>query len=379
LSLHLSETELQKNLLEWFDLHGRKWIPWKLNSKGYTPLSTDILSPYQIWIAEVMLQQTQLNVVLPYWFKWINVFPSLIDLSQAKQQDVLMLWQGLGYYSRAKRILQSSKILINLIPEDKYLDNTFWPVKLEQWMSLPGVGRSTAGSIISSAFNLPYPILDGNVKRILSRLFACEKTLNKNEKYLWELSSSILPVENPRDFNQALMDLGTKVCTRTNPSCSICPLQNFCIAYIEYDPCDFPKKCMKKIIPYQEIGIGIIFNREGKLLIDQRLEDSNMGGMWEFPGGKKLAKEPIEKTIEREIEEELGIDIDVGIKLLSFEHAYSNKKLHFTVHICELIAGEPKALASQKFLWISPEKLCDFPFPAANTKIISELHKHLCI
>ena len=136
---------------------------------------------------------------------------------------------------------------------------------------------------------------------------------------------------------------------------------------------------MSKITPIQEVGIGIVFNRDGKLLIDQRLESSSMGGMWEFPGGKKNSDESIEKTIERELKEELGIVVKVGEKLLSFEHSYTHKKLHFTVHICEWISGEPKTLASQKLLWVSPEKLVDFPFPAANKKIISELHKHLCI
>ena len=131
--------------------------------------------------------------------------------------------------------------------------------------------------------------------------------------------------------------------------------------------------------PSQDIGIGLVFNKNGEILIDKRLENSSMGGMWEFPGGKKTSDESIKTTIERELKEELGIVVEVGEKLLSFEHAYTHKKLYFTVHICEWISGKPKPLASQKLLWVSPDKLFDFPFPAANTKIISELHKHLCI
>ena len=134
---------------------------------------------------------------------------------------------------------------------------------------------------------------------------------------------------------------------------------------------------MTKIKPLQEIGIGLVFNKNGELLIDKRLESSSMGGMWEFPGGKKNPDESIEKTIERELKEELGIVVKVGAKLLSFEHAYSHKKLYFTVHICEWKSGEPKPLASQKILWVVPDRLAEFPFPAANTKIISELQKHL--
>ena len=175
------------------------------------------------------------------------------------------------------------------------------------------------------------------------------------------------------------MDLGTIICTPKKPNCSSCPLQNYCIAYLKYDPDNFPRKEMTKKKPFQEIGIGLVFNEKGEVLIDQRLESSSMGGMWEFPGGKKTPDELVEKAIERELKEELGVLVKVGTKLLSFEHAYTHKKLHFTVHICELISGEPKPLASQKLLWVSPDKLFDFPFPAANHKIISKLHKHLCV
>ena len=136
---------------------------------------------------------------------------------------------------------------------------------------------------------------------------------------------------------------------------------------------------MTKINSLQEVGIGIVFNHNGELLIDQRLESSSMGGMWEFPGGKKQSDESIEETIEREIREEVGIVVKVGAMLISFEHSYSHTKLHFTVHLCKWKSGEPKPLSSQKLLWVSPEKLCDFPFPSANSKIISELYKHLCI
>ncbi len=371
--------DIQNSLLEWFRGNGRHWIPWKLKNDGSIPHSGESISPYQIWIAEVMLQQTQLQVVIPYWEKWMKVFPTLTHLSESNLEKVLLIWQGLGYYSRATRIHQSSKILIDFVGKDKDQDPNSWPVGVDQWMSLPGIGRSTAGSIISSAFDLPVPILDGNVKRIFSRLLATEQPSNKDEKKLWELSSLLISTLTPRDFNQALMDLGAIICTPKKPSCLSCPLQNFCVAYKKYDPDNFPKKEMTKIKPLQEIGIGLIFNSNGELLIDQRLESSSMGGMWEFPGGKKTSEESIEKTIEREVKEELGIVVKVGAKLLSFEHNYTHKKLYLTVHFCEWISGKPIPLASQKILWVSPDKLFHFPFPAANTKIISELHKHLRI
>ena len=374
-----SPKDIQKALMEWFRENGRHWIPWKLKKDGSIPKSGESISPYEIWIAEVMLQQTQLKVVIPYWEKWMRAFPSLTYLAEADLKNVLLLWQGLGYYSRANRIHQSSKVLIEFVGKNRDQDPSSWPCGIDQWMALPGIGRSTAGSIISTAFDLPTPILDGNVKRLFSRLLAAERISSQDEKKLWKLSSLLIPPLGPRDFNQALMDLGANICTPKKPSCSSCPLQNFCVAYSKYDPVDFPKKAMKKIKPLQEIGIGLVFNKNGELLIDQRLESSSMGGMWEFPGGKKKSDESIEKTIERELQEELDIFVKVGLKLLSFEHTYTNKKLYFTVHMCEWISGEPKPLASQKLSWVSPEKLFDFPFPAANTKIISELHEYLSI
>ena len=346
---------------------------------GSIPKSGESISPYGIWIAEVMLQQTQLKVVIPYWQRWMRTFPALTDLADADLQSVLLLWQGLGYYSRAKRIHQSSKLLLEFIGKNNSEDPSSWPLDLEMWLSLPGIGRTTAGSIISSAFDISEPILDGNVKRIFSRLLASNRTTLKDETKFWKYSHSLISTFSPRDFNQALMDLGTIICTPQKPKCSACPLQQFCVAYSKYDPDDFPRKEMTKKKVLQEIGIGLVFNKKGELLIDQRLESSSMGGMWEFPGGKKKSDEVIETTIERELIEEIGIEVKVGAKLLSFEHSYTHKKLFFTVHICEWISGEPKALASQKLLWVTPKKLFDFPFPAANTKIISELHKHLRI
>ena len=376
-SLINSVEPIQEKLLDWFVDYGRHWIPWKLNQDGLRPLSNEFLSPYGIWIAEVMLQQTQLKVAMPFWEKWMKTFPTLENLSSSGLDEILFVWKGLGYYSRAKHIFQSSKILVNFVGKNNCLDYSRWPVELDQWIALPGIGRSTAGSIISSAFNSPASILDGNVRRVLSRLIA--NPSSKDHKRLWAASTRLLPTHNPRDFNQALMDLGASVCIPKNPICSKCPLNNFCLAYLKYDPIDFPKKNMKQPISIEEIGLGIIFNKDGELLIDQRMENSRMGGMWEFPGGKRLHDEVIEKTIEREIKEELGIIIKVGERLISFVHSYSHKKLNFTVHLCEWKSGQPQPLASQKLLWVLPDQLLDYAFPAANTKIIAALYENLGI
>ncbi len=370
--------DLRNSIFNWFEVNGRDWIPWKLRLDGTQPGKDETLSVYGIWIAEVMLQQTQLKVVLPYWQRWMKAFPNLIYLANADEQKVLLLWQGLGYYSRARRIHKASKTLLSLIGANDCLNPNFWPKELDTWIALPGIGRSTAGSIVSSAFNLPSPILDGNVKRLLARLIASPKPVEQNLDYLWKLSTNLLDLENPRHFNQALMDLGALVCTPRKPMCKECPLQDKCAAYSSsHETTYFPVKSPSKKLPFQVIGVGIVFNKEGKVLIDQRLDEGLLGGLWEFPGGKQEKGESIEKTILRELTEELAISVEVGKELIVLDHSYSHKKLRFVVHICQWISGDPKPLASQQFRWVNPTSLGEFPFPAANSIIIKALNDYL--
>ncbi len=368
---------LRSALLDWFEINGRHWIPWKLKADGTKPDSGEMLCVYKIWIAEVMLQQTQLKVVLPYWESWMSVFPTLPDLANANEKEVLMRWQGLGYYSRAHRLHKVANIFMNLIGSKRSLNSCFWPRDIETWLALPGIGRTTAGSILSSAFDLPQPLLDGNVKRLLARLFASSKPPKRDLFRLWLISEQLLSPLKPRKFNQALMDLGAMVCTPFNPRCDICPWQEYCSAYALGKQKEFPVKEPAKPLPFEVIGIGVVLNHHHQILIDQRLEQGLLGGMWEFPGGKKEVDESIEQTIARELKEELSIEVEVGEKLIDFEHAYSHKKLRFIVHICKWLRGKPQPLASQKVEWVSPESLENYPFPAANTKIISSLKKYL--
>ena len=369
--------EIRLSLLNWFDLNGRHWTPCKLNSYGKLPKEDENLCIYSIFVAEVMLQQTQLKVVLPYWCEWMKTFPSLEDLAYADISKILLLWQGLGYYSRARRIHESSKILAKLIDINQSLDLPSWPKDINIWMKLPGIGKSTAGSILSSAFNLPEPLLDSNVKRIISRLFGLKKPVIKNTSQLWSLSNLLLDYESPRRFNQALMDLGATICTSRSPICNLCPLNPFCFAYNFGSPQDFPIKTRSRALPKVIIGIGLILNNHGQVLIDQRLDEGTMGGMWEFPGGKQEKGESIQITIARELYEELGIDVIVGENLIEFDHSYSHKELHFVVHFCELVSGEPKPLSSSQVKWVKIEELSKYPFPAANKKMIDALKKYL--
>jgi A/G-specific adenine glycosylase len=358
---------LRRLLLAWWEAHGRHTIPWKRGDAGARPSPGEPLHPYPIWVAEVMLQQTQLLVVLPYWQRWMAAFPSLEALAAAEEHDVLLLWQGLGYYSRARRLHQGARQLLGQP----------WPRTLESWLALPGIGRSTAGSILSSAFDLPFAILDGNVKRVLARLIASPRPPARQLKVLWQLSELLLDPQRPRAFNQALMDLGATVCTPRNPSCGACPLQGHCAAYAAGDPAAYPVKDAPRELPFQAIGVGVVRNGAGEVLIDQRLNEGLLGGLWEFPGGKQEPGEPIADTIRRELREELAIEAAVGEELIVVDHAYSHKKLRFVVHLCTWLSGDPQPLASQQVRWVRPEQLADFPFPAANARIIAALLERL--
>ena len=358
--------DLSACLLSWWQVQGRRdpvQKPWMFTADGRWPAPDEGLNPYPIHVAEVMLQQTQLAVVRPYWQRWMQAFPTLEALAAASLEQVRLQWQGLGYYSRARRLHEAAQQLVDHA----------WPRELEGWMALPGIGRTTAGSIVSSAFNAPEPILDGNVKRVLARLLAHPHPPARNTALFWRWSESLLDQQRPRDFNQALMDLGATVCTPRQPACAACPWRGECAAYAAGDPRRWPVTETPKPLPHQVIGVGVVLNAAGEVLIDQRLEEGLLGGMWEFPGGKQEAGETIGACIDRELMEELGITVQVGEELITVDHAYSHKKLLFVVHLCTWVSGDPQPLASQQVRWVRPESLNNYPFPAANARIIAAL------
>ena len=369
-------TLLRAQLLDWWQANGRHAIPWKLRPDGNLPTGGEELDPYRVFVAEVMLQQTQLQVVLPYWHRWMGRLPDLASLAKADGQTLLQLWQGLGYYSRARRLQQGARLLLERQQAGHHGPDP-WPRTMEGWLELPGIGRSTAGSILSSAFDLPAPLLDGNVRRVLARLMAHPRPPRQDERQFWSWSETLLDPLHPRAFNQALMDLGATVCLPRRPLCPVCPWQETCAAYASADPGQFPVKEPSRAAPFQVIGVGVVFDPSGRVLIDQRLEEGLLGGLWEFPGGKQEPQEPIAETIRRELREELAIDAEVGEELVTVDHAYSHKRLRFVVHLCRWRSGEPQPLASQQVRWVEPEELLAYPFPAANARIIAALHGRL--
>ncbi|AFY67233.1 A/G-specific adenine glycosylase [Geitlerinema sp. PCC 7407] len=346
--------DLRRSLLTWYGHQGRD-LPWR-NTRD----------PYAIWISEIMLQQTQVKTVIPYYQRWLSQFPTVESLAAADQQSVLKTWEGLGYYARARNLHRAAQDIVERF-------GGRFPSTLAEAISLPGIGQTTAGGILSAAFNLPTSILDGNVKRVLARLSALATPPAKAMPQLWALSGTLLDPQNPRDFNQALMDLGATVCTPSQPDCYGCPWQNHCRAYSLGIQAALPMREASSPLPHKQIGVAVIWNDQNQILIDRRPQSGLLGGLWEFPGGKIEAGETVEDCIVREIREELAIDVEVGDHLITIDHAYTHFRVTLQVYHCRHVAGEPTPIECDEIRWVTLDALDEFPFPKANTQIIEAL------
>jgi A/G-specific adenine glycosylase len=350
----LQNSDFSFHLLKWYQDHKRQ-MPWR-----------DEPDPYKIWISEIMLQQTRVDQATPYFRNFISLFPTVYDLANADQQEVLKAWEGLGYYSRARNLHAAAKMVVQ-----KY-DGKL-PESYDEIIKLKGVGPYTAAAVTSIAFNKPNAVVDGNVIRVLTRYFGIEddtrstKTRNKVQ----EFASTLIDEHQPGDFNQALMELGSEVCTPANPDCTNCPVQGGCIASKIAKTDVIPYKSPAKKKPHHTIGVGIIERKDGKLLIALRPENAMLGGLWEFPGGKQKEDEPIQKTVERELKEELGVEVKAYKELMILKHTYSHFSITMHAWFCTLITGTPKPKESQEVRWVTREELEQYPFPKAN-KVLTE-------
>ena len=346
--------ELRRSLLQWYRKEGRD-LPWRQTNNLYA-----------IWVSEVMLQQTQVKTVIPYYQRWLQLFPTVTALAQADLQTVLKAWEGLGYYARARNLHQAAKKIV------EHHDGLF-PEQLTEVLALPGIGRTTAGGILSAALNQSLAILDGNVKRVLARLIALSVPPNDALDQLWSLSETLLDPLHSRDFNQAIMDLGAIVCTRSQPRCGHCPWQSHCQAYNKGIQTQLPLRKMSAPLPHKRIGVAVVINDQNQILIDRRPPEGLLGGLWEFPGGKIEANETVEDCIKREILEEIGIEIAVGKSLITIDHAYTHFRVTLYVHLCQYVSGTPRAIECEEVRWVTLEAIESFPFPKANTQIIAAL------
>lgn len=320
-----------------------------------------------------MLQQTRVDQAAPYFERFTAAFPTVHDLAKATQHEVLMQWEGLGYYTRARNMHRAAKII-----STEYGGSM--PDTYEEILALPGVGPYTAAAIASIAHGLPHAVVDGNVIRVLTRYAGMVGDVRTTsvKKAVNDLAGELLDRQNPGDYNQALMELGATVCTPRSPDCGSCPLQAGCVAFKTAMTGDIPYKSPKKQIPHHQIAVGIIVNEEGKLLIALRPDNAMLGGLWEFPGGKKRDGESLEETVRRELKEELNVDVEVTGFFMKLNHAYSHFRITLHAYFCRIVRGEPQPAASEQLAWVRRDQLAGYPFPKANRRItlalISEKH-----
>ena len=346
--------EARRSLLDWYAQAGRD-LPWRHSR-----------DPYAIWVSEIMLQQTQVKTVMPYFQRWLTQFPTVVVLAAADLQQVLKVWQGLGYYARARNLHRAAQTIVTY-------HNGQFPTDLKAAIALPGIGRTTAGGILSAAFDQPVAILDGNVKRVLARVLALRVAPARAIVHLWQVSEALLDRDRPRDFNQALMDLGATVCTPRQPACPVCPWKSHCQAYNSGMTSELPVTEPRSPIPRKLIGVAVICNQQEQILIDRRRPEGLLGGLWEFPGGKVEPGETIPECIQREIQEELGITIEVGEHLITVDHTYTHFRVQLEVHLCRYLSGEPQPIECDEVRWVTLAEIDQYPFPAANVQIIAAL------
>jgi len=352
-------TRIAASLLYWFGKHQRP-LPWR---KQYLP--------YQTWIAEVMLQQTQTKTVLPYYERWMQRFPDVLSVAAASEQEVLKYWEGMGYYSRVRNLHKTAKILV-----DRFAG--VFPEDYAHVIKLPGIGRYTAGAIMSLAFNREYPVVDGNVERVFARLFNLEKPVKAKESQIFieEMAQALIPLGQARIFNQAVMELGATVCVPKNPLCPKCPIQRLCESnrrgIVDQRPVAGKRKSLVPI----EVVLGVLVHRR-RVLIQKRPDTGLMAGLWEFPGGKLEAGETPEQALGREFQEELGLAVDPIQKLAVIKHQYTSFRVVLHCYRCRFHGRrQPITLgAAAEARWVTAGELHEYPFPAANRKLITMLGK----
>jgi len=314
-----------------------------------------------------MLQQTQVATVIPYYHRWMKRFPDITALSRAWLQSVLKLWEGLGYYSRARNLHAAAKIIVA-----DYHGHV--PHQTHELRKLPGIGPYTAGAIASIAFDADEPVLDGNVTRVLCRVFRIAAPVKEiaTQRILWRLARQLIPTGQAGLFNQALMDLGATICLPRKPLCEKCPWRTLCGAYAKDEQNRLPTKTPVKTLPHYDIAAGVVW-KDGKILIGRRKPEGLLGGLWEFPGGKRKYHESLQACAIREIREETGVDVAVIEPLITVKHAYSHFRITLHVFTCQWVTGRARPRACTDIKWVAPRQLDTYPFPRANQKVIEVL------
>jgi len=344
-----------QKLLAWY-ARGRRELPWR-----------GVPDPYQIWVSEVMLQQTQVDTVIPYYGRFIARWPTMEALAAARLDDVLKMWEGLGYYARARNLHKGAQMVVREFGGQL-------PGDVTGLRRIPGVGRYMAGALASLVFGLDEPAVDGNLRRVLARLFAVRGDMASAavHEQIWRHAYALLPHGRAGDFNQAMMDLGATVCVPRRPRCLLCPVQSDCRALAEGVQNDLPEKAAKKAVPHHDLAVPVVFKR-GRVLIAQRPADGLLGGLWEFPGGRMQRGESPAAACVRVAQTSLGLAVAAGDPLATVEHAFSHLRVTLHAVRCAHRRGEPHAAESARVRWARPAELERFAWPAAQRKIMQAL------
>jgi A/G-specific adenine glycosylase len=346
---------VRRKLLDWYRVHLRP-LPWRM--------TTD---PYCIWVSEAMLQQTQVNTVIPFYQAFLRRFPDIFSLARADLQAVLKVWEGLGYYARARNLHRAAGLTVQ-----QYAGRL--PDAWHTLRALPGIGDYMAAAILSMAFDQPYAVVDGNVKRVLARLRCIDQPVNRSSgsQIFQATADRLLDNCKPGCFNQALMELGALICRPAKPLCPDCPIASLCCAFESQRVAEFPMKEQKKPIPELHIVVGVVM-KNGRILITRRRPDGLLGGLWEFPGGKIRAEEDPQAACLREIKEETHLTVSIARHLTRVKHAYTHFKIQAEVFLCHYVSGRVRLNGPVAHRWITPMALNRFPFPKANLKFIPML------
>jgi A/G-specific adenine glycosylase len=337
-------------LLRWYRRAARR-LPWRRTRDAY-----------RIWVSEVMLHQTRVETVIPYYRRFLRAFPSVRALAAASLDDVLKVWEGLGYYARARNLHRAARRIV-------HADGGALPRSAEEWRRLPGVGEYTGGAIAAIASGEPAPAVDGNLRRVFARWYDLPRP---GARRLRAIASEWMDHADPGAVLQALMDLGALICTPRRPLCGDCPIAAGCRAFRQGRAERRPLPRRRPPLPHYDIGVGVV-RRRGRVLIAKRPEDGLLGGLWEFPGGKRKRGERLERTVARELREELDVEVAVGARWMTIPHAYSHFRVTLHVFECRHRAGRPRALGCADWKWARPGELSRYAFPAADAPILERL------
>ncbi|MGB5705753.1 MAG: A/G-specific adenine glycosylase [Arenicellales bacterium] len=345
------DREFAQQLLRWFDHHGRKTLPWQIDR-----------NPYRVWVSEIMLQQTQVNAVIPYFGRFIERFPTVTSLADSGADEVMHYWSGLGYYARARNLHKAARQIIQQHHGE-------FPATIEQAMALPGIGRSTAGAILSFCFDQRHPILDGNVKRVLTRYFAISgyPGIRKVETQLWLLADRMTPSARVDNYTQAIMDLGAMLCTRRDPDCRRCPLQAGCAAFAMGEPSRFPTPKPKKPKPLRSTIMFVLINDEGRVLLQKRPPSGIWGGLWSLP------EMPESYETEQYLGQQLGLLSDNAIDLPVVQHGFTHFDLHITPRKYSVSISNDRIMDAEQYLWYNISDPQTVGLPSVISKLLATL------